>query len=85
MIHVAESEEKKETILAKLNTLDWKESNTWNMQRRNVARLIGTHSLLPRGIIVDSSVPGILLSPPVACQEDLVPGQFKADCPEMPD
>jgi hypothetical protein len=34
---------------------------------------------------MDLSVPSIPLSPPVACQEDSEPGQFKADCPEKPD
>jgi hypothetical protein len=34
---------------------------------------------------MDSSVPGIPLSPPVACREDLEPRQLKADCQEIPD
>jgi hypothetical protein len=34
---------------------------------------------------MDLSVPSIPLSPLVACGKDLEPGQFKADCPEMPD
>jgi hypothetical protein len=34
---------------------------------------------------MDSSVPGIPLSSPMACRENLELGQFKADCPEMPD
>ena len=43
------------------------------------------HPLLLKGIVVDLSVPGILLSPPVACREDSELGQFKADFLEMPD
>jgi hypothetical protein len=86
MICVAESEENKEAILAKLYKLNQEgEQYMKHAERRNVTRLNWENPLLPRGIVVDWLVPGILLSPLVACQEDLEPGQFKADCLEMPD
>jgi hypothetical protein len=46
---------------------------------------IRMHSFLPRGIIMDPSVPSVLLPTQVACQKDQEPGQFKAYYQEMLD
>jgi hypothetical protein len=43
------------------------------------------HSLFPKGIIMDPSVPSVPLPTQVACQKDKEPGQLKVYCPKMPD
>jgi hypothetical protein len=82
MIRVAESEASKEAISAKFNQLDQEGEQYMKHAGEEV---IGMHFFLPRGITMNSSVPGIPLSPLVACWKDSEPGQFKVYCLEMPD